>query len=518
MKTGAKAFLAAVLALLLPLSGAGASIVGLDETLSDYLDVGDVRYSFSIEVGALLPYGAETLEMMGGVLRHIRVAASETEEESAISLLVDGESVMDLTQRRTADGIALTTALLPNRTLVSDGSPLELLMDNETEEAAFDALAAIREVEGCYQTLTDAILPYAEQKKANYKIKNIATSRWSRIARLTTEQSTELAPLIAQVLGCGMDAAFRSELEQMTYAKGFIVGLYQSEENGEDLAVYIKGTVTMGDGTTRQLSYQWAFTGEAADRTDTYKFELTKGKGDAENRTISATYHRSEAEGSFSVEGEWSAAIKRGTSTVTTTVEHDLSGTESGGTRTLEGTAVTAVKTAADGETVTVTTTLTPAMSLDTEDGVLSGTVALEEKTGKNVTRALTFAFDGEPAEISVREDGDLEAEEGGQIDYDPMPPSSLSQNEPAGEENSAYLVGQPPIGYQTYEVPETMQTYDLDTAQRQQLEALRAELVQNLAGRLLAALAGLPAEDTALLSDNMSDEDYAAFLVLLEQ
>ena len=62
------------------------------------------------------------------------------------------------------------------------------------------------------------------------------------------------------------------------------------------------------------------------------------------------------------------------------------------------------------------------------------------------------------------------------------------------------------------------MQTYDLDTAQRQQLEALRAELVQNLAGRLLAALAGLPAEDTALLSDNMSDEDYAAFLALLEQ
>lgn len=59
-----------------------------------------------------------------------------------------------------------------------------------------------------------------------------------------------------------------------------------------------------------------------------------------------------------------------GTSTVTTTVEHDLSGTESGGTRTLEGTAVTAVKTAADGETVIVTTTLTPAMSLDTEDGV----------------------------------------------------------------------------------------------------------------------------------------------------
>ena len=84
------------------------------------------------------------------------------------------------------------------------------------------------------------------------------------------------------------------------------------------LSFLLKGTVTMGDGTTRQLSYQWAFTGDAAERIDTYKFELTQGKGDAENRTISATYRRGEAEGAFSVKGEWSAAIKRGTSTVTT--------------------------------------------------------------------------------------------------------------------------------------------------------------------------------------------------------
>ena len=317
MKKVWKALAAFLLALMLPLGGACASIAGLDETLAGYLDTdGDLRYSFALQVGTLLPYGEETLTMMNGVLEHIRVAASETDAgaESTLALCVDGESVMDLNQHKAGESTSLTTSLLPNRTLVSGGSPLDLLMGTENGEAEFDALLAIQEVEGCYQTLTDAILPYAEQKKANYKIKDIATSRWSRIARLTTEQSTELAPLIAQVLGCGMDAAFRAELEKMTYSKGFIVGLYQSEENGEDLAVYIKGTVTMGDGTTRQLSYQWAFTGDTAERIDTYKFELTQGKGDAENRTISATYRRGEAEGAFSVKGEWSAAIKRGTS------------------------------------------------------------------------------------------------------------------------------------------------------------------------------------------------------------
>ena len=320
-----------------------------------------------------------------------------------------------------------------------------------------------------------------------------------------------------------MDAAFRAELEKMTYSKGFIVGLYQSEENGEDLAVYIKGTVTMGDGTTRQLSYQWAFTGDAAERIDTYKFELTQGKGDAENRTISATYRRGEAEGAFSVKGEWSAAIKRGTSTVTTTVEHDLTGASGSGDRTLEGTVITAVKTAADGETETVTTTLTPTVKLSSaqEGEILTGTVALEELTGKNVTKALTFTYDEEPVQVTDQpeESADMaSAAEDGEPVYDPMPQSSLSQNEePVDGVDSDYLVGQPPIGYQIYEVPDTMQTYDLDTAQADQLEALRGELYQNLAGRLLAALAKLPAEDAALLADNLSEEDYAAFLELAQ-
>ena len=93
-----------------------------------------------------------------------------------------------------------------------------------------------------------------------------------------------------------------------------------------------------------------------------------------------------------------------------------------------------------------------------------------------------------------------------------------MSQNEaPVDGADSDFLVGQPPISYQIYEVPDTMQTYDLDTAQADQLEALRGELYQNLAGRLLTALAKLPAEDAALLADNLSEEDYAAFLELAQ-
>ena len=141
--------------------------------------------------------------------------------------------------------------------------------------------------------------------------------------------------------------------------------------------------------------------------------------------------------------------------------------------------------------------------------------------TGKNVTKALTFTFDEEPVQVTDQpeESADMaSAAEDGEPVYDPNALSQSSQNEePVDGVDSDYLVGQPPIGYQIYKVPDTMQTYDLDTAQADQLEALRGELYQNLAGRLLAALAKLPAEDAALLADNLSEEDYAAFLELAQ-
>ena len=54
---------------------------------------------------------------------------------------------------------------------------------------------------------------------------------------------------------------------------------------------------------------------------------------------------------------------------------------------------------------------------------------------------------------------------------------------------------------------------YDRVVKQR---TALLTEAAQNLAGRLLPALAALPEEDNGLLRDGMTDADFAAFLALL--
>lgn len=530
MKRRRTAFLAAALAACLAAGAASAGVTGLDETLSTYLDLNDdVRCSFGIELKTLMPFGDATIEMMNATLRHIRADAWMREGAVDLQLSVDGESVLTMTEARGSGGSELQTSLLPNRTLTSSGSAMDRLSGNEAgKEAPFDALRAVAEAEECYKALTDAIIPYAEEKKANYKIKNIGASKWSRVARLTVEQSAELAPLIAEVLGCGMDAAYRARLEEMTYAKGFVIALYQSAQDGKDMAVYMKGGVSFPEGESYKLAYQWAFDNEGTERKDTYKFELVKSKSPADNRVIAASYAQKLFTDHFSVSGKSEITLKNADGAVATTVQHDLSGQEQEGVRSLKGTQSETVKTTADGETETTVTTLAPDVALTSAEGsgVLSGTVTLEEKRGKNVLTSMVFSFDAAPAQAltAAADSGALYAvsetptpagEEAGAS----QPQSSLIQNEEELDEEASasdYLVGKAPVGLGSYTAPQSMQTIDLDQISGDQRASLMGELSQNLAGRLLIALYKLPEEDTALLRDHMSEEDYAAFLELV--
>lgn len=514
--------MALVLAMLLLMGTASAGVAGLDSAMSAYLDLNsDVRFSYTVELDTLLPYGEEAIAMFNGVLKHVNIASAIVGDSTTMSIGVDGHSVLEITERQTERGTELTTPLLPNRTLVSAGSVMDALSGTEAgSEASFDVFLAIEQAEDCYEKLTDAIIPYAEEKKANYKIKEVGASKWSRIARLTPEQGDELAPLIAELLGCGMDEAYQEQLRDMRYAKGFVVALYQTAEGGADIAVYMKGNVTFADGASGSLSYQWAFTDNETKRVDTYKFELSRSKAPRDSRVISASYTRRDA---FSLSGDSKAVIKENDSTVTTTLKHKLSGGDKDGVRTLEGDVTKTVKTTVDSDSETITTVYTPKLALTSEagSGVLSGTVSMEEKTGRNTTSQLTLAFDSQPAQglAAAADSGELFAvSDGGGVAYDPMPQSSLMQNEEIIEQASDdYLVGQPPIGLSTYTTPTTMQVFDLDSASAEQMDTLMGELAQTLAGRLLIALAALPEEDRALLQDNLSDGDFATFLTLVE-
>lgn len=218
----ARRWLALLLSLLLPLSAAQAGGLSLTDPLANaYLDGnGDVHFAVSAQLDELIPYGEGTIELFNNALKHISMSASITESgaRTALEVCVAGDPVISLEEASTDGGTQLTTPLLPNRVLTSQGSAMDAL--SGAEETAFDLFMAISEAEQCYQALTDAILPYAEEKKASYTIKNIASSKWSRVARLTTEQSGELAPLIASVLSCGLSEEYTELFRSLSYGQG----------------------------------------------------------------------------------------------------------------------------------------------------------------------------------------------------------------------------------------------------------------------------------------------------------
>lgn len=499
------------LALCLSLLLGSASAQRLTDVVDGYLDLNhDVQYAMSAQIDTLTPYGEETLSMLNAVLRHLSIGAVMSDDKTAVDVCVDGESVMSMVETAVEGGTELTTPLLPNRTLTSAGSAVSKLGGSEAETTKFDLFAAISQWEKCYQALTDAIVPYAEEKAANYKITDIATSKWSRIARLTPEQGAEVAPLIEDVLGCGMDDAFRETLKGLTPGKGFIVGLYQTAEGGDDLALYMKGYLTFADGKTRNLAFQWAFTEKDGVRIDTVKYELVRSKTAVDTREIHATLKR-QADEKLLLKGNCEATIKDADGNITYVHTYDLSGSENGSVRPVSGTYSAVTKVREGEKTTTETTTITPDVKLTSVDGsgVISGSVKLEQLKGKVTHTSVTLLFDDEPAELLnngaffVVKDAPVA-----------MPESSLTQNTETDKPGD-YLVGEPPIGIADYEVPETPQVIDLDHTD--EMDALMGELAQNLAGRLLIALTKIPQEDAALIRDNLSEEDYAAFLSMVD-
>lgn len=495
-----------------------ADTAGLEWAAGGYLDgYEDVQFHMTAQIESLTPYGDGTLEMMNALLKNMSVGAKITDAASEMQICVAGEPIVTLAQASTPDGLELTTSLLPNRTLVSSESAMDMLSGFEQEEPQFDLFTAIQEAEACYQELAEAIIPFAEEKAANYNIKNVGSARWVRLARMTPEQSAQIQPQIAKVLGCGMDEAFREQLNGMTCQKSFVVALYSTKEGGDDLAVYIKGNALFPDGKQRAISYQWAFAENGkSQRIDTYKFDMNKESTPRDNREITGSYKRSTKADTLLVDGTSKAVIRDPETNVvtTTTITHDLSG--KGGA--VEGTISRTMRTA-QGETAsTETVTYAPKLQLAEAQGVaaLTGSIRVELLTGKTVHMSLDLLFDEQAAfeTLSDAEDGVMFM-----VIDERLPESSLSQNVDLGkDEPEEYLVGKPPIGYTAYHVPEAETVVRLDDLSAEETSALTDEMTQRLAGYLLTAIAKLPDETAALIRDNLSEADYAAFLALLDE
>lgn len=552
MRTFMKRMGGLFLTLFLLMSGmarASADILGLDASLSSWLQrESTLRFSVSMELQTFLPFPEEQVTMMNQLLKHLSFQSSlERDGQDSLTMLAlscDEDALFSLSERETNGAFTLETSLLPKRVLQSQGiSPIDSLSGSDTAqvpETSFDMLAAIPEVEGCYLALIDACEPFAEKKKASYKIKDIGTAKWSQIARLTTEQSDEMLPLLRAVLKSGMDEAHRAELDQVRFAKGFIVALYKLGENDKDIALYMKGDLIYPDSSIKKLSFQWAFLNNGTARKDSYKYELAKSGGSAESRIVAALCSQELFSDQVSIQNTSSLTTKVDGETTTQTEKISLSGKMTDASRTLSGSVSQLVKVTKGDKTASSTMTLTPDLTLTATDdnAVLSGNVQLESKAEKATSLAMLFTFASDIPDsftASTKENGlyavvgDVEAETGADsppisfmqnMEEDPLIEPETGNASPASsgaetQANSDFLVGSGPIGMQSHSIPDETTTISLNSISEAWHAALLDELSQNLAAKLLTAFMKLPAEDLALLADGMTDTDYKSFLSL---
>ena len=172
---------------------------------------------------------------------------------------------------------------------------------------------------------------------------------------------------------------------------------------------------------------------------------------------------------------------------------------------------------------ITVDLTLTP---LD-EVSELTGTAAYRSIKNDTVVTELELSF-LPTAAAEAAEEETAEAEDSAPavvisiIPADPAVAQQTAQTltttvEENQTEPSEFLVGTPPLGLYDYEIPDEIITINMDDTERKVHQSLMSEAAQQLAGNLLLAILDLPEEDRALLSDGMTEEDYAIFLAMLD-
>ena len=483
---------------------------------------GEAAFSMQAQVQALLPWTDTTLEMINRLLNHISLEASVTKGSARMALAVEGTETVWLEETESDAGTILQTDALPNRILSSSGSALEGLLTVasafEEEDTlcpyTFDLSQALQEGLAAYPALKEQLAPMAESKAANYTIKNVGKGSWVLLGRLTKDQSAELHDALCAVLSAGLDSNRREMIYSLTFQKALNVAVYSTGkegEEGEDLAVYVKGNVKHPNGKTYEISYQMAW-GEGI---STYKLEIGKGKKDG--LAISGTLTLSGGDTSYEESLKCTSSFRSEDGKIAweITDQQVMTGKRSKALRTLKGTLTRKEK--ATGDTA-YTQETEWSLDLACEEGILTGSLTYGETQDKNTLTQVTMTLTGPGAGLASAESSVEPGEEVVIVlygDEDEIAGDTLT----AGEDDTGFLVGTPPAGMTAYNAPAAALQVDLDTVTPEALEALQQEMFQNTAGTTLYALfTSLPREDLALLEDNIEEETFTRWLAQFDQ
>lgn len=340
---------------------------------------------------------AHTLELLQSLCARAKIVLSaqsaEGGERADAALLLDGQTLLSVSQQRSGEATLLSLDGLAGLYAVTDSSP-KLSDDALSQWLSVDFLGAHKKVEPSIHALWTALEPYLKSQKSSTSVRNIGKISRRNVYDLTAKQMTELAPVVRDTLKSALLSVFDGSPALRSKISAFIDGaaLYGKtsyrrflDADGLDIGTELVGQLTLPTGENRKLSWYGGYiAGKGAylsvklpavkgNNTTTLVIDGTT-KENAKTKVVSYAYKVTYHDVLDKVVTDTAADIK-------------LKLTPGESADALSGTIVLTRKVK-DGDTVQTVYTLTPALDISA-DGIL-GTVGLEKKTGGNVSYKLT--------------------------------------------------------------------------------------------------------------------------------
>lgn len=415
--------LVAVLYLMLSVAGAEIQLVPQAEEWDASIPL---EINLRADVITHMPFDDNRRDQLNGLLKHmalrINTTAADGEDIGRVALQVDGRDVAWMLQKENAAETQLRLSWQPGVTYSADGDALESLTGGDAPELSLRGIDTskqqwLEDGPALLAAMTQALDDYKKAESIKTTIKGMGVARKKIYYTLPKSK----AEVFAQALqdSCP-EGSLREFLVGLTFSgqQKLIVWL---DAEGRMLRAEYAGKCGADEESLRQVSLVWRMcrTEEAVKDDITLKTPAVKGE-DYNTLTVTRNLVKDE-NGTVTVDGKYSYAVRKDKHKDTRSGEGKLTGTpEKNGTR-LTGSVT--LKRKQTGDDYAMGTVLKPDVLLGAQGStpVIFGTVQVQDMYGDNVIEDAVIHVDAAEGDALLWEDAfaavDMDAMDQAQLD-----------------------------------------------------------------------------------------------------
>lgn len=235
----------------------------LDEWIARIKSGEAADITLSATLHDLAPYGEETAAAMNRLLSECKLRLgyqqSGQEETTRTQLIIGQTPAVDFTSQ-SGEQMLAQTSLLPGTTIKSkSGSPLELLLG---EESVIPFWAAdILDPNKLAGKITDALnglSAFAQEKKGSYRLSSIGTAK-KAVIYTVPESGVQLLRDSLCILTDELNWTEASALmKTLTMSGSAVITLYQTSD-GSNMGLDVKADIGFENIASRKVTFQWLF-------------------------------------------------------------------------------------------------------------------------------------------------------------------------------------------------------------------------------------------------------------------